>query len=145
VSKYIFQSERLGFRNWTVEDLHPFSQMNMDKDVMEFFPNKLTFNQTKIFLNRLKNEFIQNGFTFYVVEIMENLLDLLVLKKQTLTLLPIPSILFIKSIIFSSVKYNIFPFFIISPFSYCRANSFLVCHKIKVNRYLICHHSVFMS
>ena len=72
MSKYIFQSERLGFRNWTVDDLHPFSQMNMDKDVMEFFPNKLTFNQTKIFLNRLKKEFIQNGFTFYAVEIVEN-------------------------------------------------------------------------
>ena len=36
--KYLFKSERLGFRVWIKGDLHEFGELNADKDVMKCFP-----------------------------------------------------------------------------------------------------------
>ena len=63
-SKYIFKSKRLGFRNWTKEDLNSFAEMNEDADVMEYFPKKLTKQETEEFIYRLQKHY-NNGF-FYL-------------------------------------------------------------------------------
>lgn len=36
---YEFTSERLGFREWTEEDIEPFAVMNSDQNVMEYLTN----------------------------------------------------------------------------------------------------------
>ena len=72
MNEYIFKSKRLGFRNWIDSDLIPFSKMNCDPAVMEFFPKTLTQEETKKFIERIKEHFIQNGFGLYAVDKLLN-------------------------------------------------------------------------
>lgn len=69
--KYIFKSERLGFRNWSNEDLSEFAKLNSDKEVMEHFPETLSKNEVRDLINKLKNHFSENGFTYYAAEVLE--------------------------------------------------------------------------
>lgn len=68
---YLFTSERLGFRNWTKEDLLDFARLNADEDVMEHFPNKLTKKETSDFISRLQQHFETHGFTYFATEKIE--------------------------------------------------------------------------
>lgn len=69
--RYIFKSERLGFRNWTNIDLDEFLKLNSDEKVMEHFPNTLSKNEVKTFIEDLRSHFEKNGFTYYATEILE--------------------------------------------------------------------------
>ena len=68
--KYLFKSERLGFRNWTDDDLEEFAQLNSDEAVMEHFPNILSIEEVKKFIGQLKNHLVENGITYYATEIL---------------------------------------------------------------------------
>jgi len=68
--KYIFKSERLGFRNWIHEDFDEFAKLNSDEEVMEFFPNTLTTDEVKVLFKKLKSHFSENGFTYYATDIL---------------------------------------------------------------------------
>jgi len=66
--QYIFKSERLGFRNWTNDDLDEFAKLNSDEEVMEHFPKTLTKNEVGDLIKKLKNHFSENGFTYYATD-----------------------------------------------------------------------------
>lgn len=66
---YLFESERLGFRNWLKSDLESLTAMNEDPGVMEFFPKTLSPDESLDLLNRLTNHFEQYGHTYYAVEL----------------------------------------------------------------------------
>jgi len=70
--KYIFKSERLGFRNWTKADLTEFSKINADLEVMEHFPKPLTEKETAEFIERLENHYTKNGYNYFATEIIES-------------------------------------------------------------------------
>lgn len=70
-NKYLFKSERLGFRNWTNEDVVEFSKLNADEAVMEHFPKTLSKKEVEELIERLKSHFAENGFTYYATEILE--------------------------------------------------------------------------
>ena len=70
-TKYIFKSERLGFRNWTKDDLEEFAKLNSDAAVMEHFPKTLSKKEVENFIVRLKQHFADNGFTYYATEVLE--------------------------------------------------------------------------
>jgi len=70
--KYIFKSERLGFRNWQNSDLVEFASLNADEEVMEHFPKTLTTNEVEDLINKLKEQFSENGFTYYATEILDS-------------------------------------------------------------------------
>ena len=38
MSRYLFKSARLGFRNWLQDDLSPMIAINADPEVMLYFP-----------------------------------------------------------------------------------------------------------
>ena len=65
---YIFQSERLGFRHWVNDDIVPFAEMCNDPLVMEFFPKKLTLQETNALIERIKKHFIEKGYGLYAVD-----------------------------------------------------------------------------
>ena len=69
--KYIFKSDRLGFRNWTTEDLTEFTNINANPEVMEFFPKPLTQTETAEFIDRLQNHYVKNGYNYFATEIIE--------------------------------------------------------------------------
>lgn len=70
-NNYLFTSERLGFRNWKNEDLTEFAAINLDEVVMEYFPKLLSKTETADFIKKLKDCYIQNGFTYYATEILK--------------------------------------------------------------------------
>lgn len=70
--KYIFTSERLGFRNWEQADIENLFEINSDRKVMEFFPNIVTKQQTVEFVERMKNQYANKGFCYFAVEKLEN-------------------------------------------------------------------------
>ena len=70
--EYLFTSDRLGFRNWTVDDTEAFAQINADADVMQYFPKPLTYKETEDFVERLMNHFQKHGFNYFATEILES-------------------------------------------------------------------------
>ncbi|MEW7279332.1 GNAT family N-acetyltransferase [Aquimarina sp. 2201CG1-2-11] len=71
MSTYIFQSERLGFRNWSLDDLEILSQINNDDAVMEFFPFKPSLEDTKAFIIRMQEQYAQKGYCYFAVDIID--------------------------------------------------------------------------
>ncbi len=70
--KYIFTSERLGFRNWNLTDIDKMHEINSDEKVMEFFPNILTRRQTEEFIKRMKKQYENKGFCYFAVDKLDN-------------------------------------------------------------------------
>lgn len=66
--KYLFQSQRLGFRKWTAADTDPMAALNADPQVMEFFPSTQTREQTLEFLKRVNQQFKDFGHCWYAVD-----------------------------------------------------------------------------
>jgi len=65
---YIFQSERLGFRNWLTSDLESMARINADEKVMEFFPDVSSKEQTLNFIGRMRSQFEEKGFCYFAVD-----------------------------------------------------------------------------
>lgn len=68
---YIFKSERLGFRNWSKNDLDAFAQLNADEAVMEHFPQTLTKARTAEFIERLQQHYDERGYCYFATEVLE--------------------------------------------------------------------------
>lgn len=67
-SSYIFQSERLGFREWQDADIPVFAALNADPVVMEHFPRVLSYNETKSVVARFRDHFNEHKYCFYAVD-----------------------------------------------------------------------------
>ncbi|MDQ3110310.1 MAG: GNAT family N-acetyltransferase [Bacteroidota bacterium] len=70
--RYIFTSERLGFRNWNGTDVVKMTEINADAEVMQFFPRILSPEETATFIERMKNQFAEKGFCYFAVDKLEN-------------------------------------------------------------------------
>lgn len=69
---YLFTSARLGFRDWSLDDVEKMHEINSDKKVMEFFPNIPTKEQTNDFIRRMTKQFEDKGFCYFAVDKLEN-------------------------------------------------------------------------
>lgn len=72
MKNYIFESERLGFREWNMDDLNFFAQMNRKARVMKYFTTSLSKEESKDFLKAIILHFDNHGYGLYAVEIKEN-------------------------------------------------------------------------
>lgn len=68
MNKYLFTSERLGFRNWNDSDIEKMAAINNDPDVMEFFPATATYSQTAEFIARMKTMFAEKKYCYFAVD-----------------------------------------------------------------------------
>lgn len=66
-SIYIFDSERLLFREWMTDDQDFFAKMNSNPRGMEFFTKVLTRDESDQFLDRIQNHFDHHGFGLYAI------------------------------------------------------------------------------
>ena len=66
--KYLFTSERLGFRNWIDSDTSKMIEIISDPDVMQFFPAIATKTQTVEFIDRMKLMYIEKGYCYFTVD-----------------------------------------------------------------------------
>ncbi|MFC4558335.1 GNAT family N-acetyltransferase [Virgibacillus kekensis] len=58
---------RLTLRDWKSEDLAPFRHMNNDPEVMRYFPNTLTSQETNKFYEVIQQEIHDHGYGLYAV------------------------------------------------------------------------------
>lgn len=72
MAEIFIETHRLILRQWEESDYEPFVQLNMDKDVMEFFPSVLTRDETLAQIERAINHIKEYGFGFFAVERKDN-------------------------------------------------------------------------
>lgn len=70
-NNYLFTSERLGFRNWTLDDLDVLAALCADPDVMEHFPNTLSRDETAAYIKRMQKHFETHGYTYFAADIKD--------------------------------------------------------------------------
>lgn len=63
------KTKRLLLRQWKEEDLLPFSKMNSDKKVMEYFPSILTIEESNALAIKFQNELQEKKYGLWAVEI----------------------------------------------------------------------------
>ena len=66
--EYLFQSERLGFRNWIDSNTPKMIDISSDPDVMEFFQAIATKIQTVEFIDKMKLMCIEKGYCYFAVD-----------------------------------------------------------------------------
>lgn len=71
MDKYIFTTNRLGFRNWKEKDLQALIEINNDPEVMEFFPGKPSETDSLHFMKRMQALYHHKGFCYFAVEQLE--------------------------------------------------------------------------
>ena len=63
MSSIIFiETDRLILRQWQAEDGEPYIKMNLDKDVMEYFPSILSFEQNHRHFTKMAEKIDQQGY-----------------------------------------------------------------------------------
>jgi len=62
------ETERLLLRQWCKEDLPGFAELNADPEVMEFYPDLLSRQQSNAAAEKFKTLISKNGWGFWAVE-----------------------------------------------------------------------------
>lgn len=70
--RYLFKSERLGFRNWNTSDVEKLTRINSNKKVMEFFPSLPGRDQTAKFVARMQKMYSEKGYCYFAVDQLED-------------------------------------------------------------------------
>lgn len=70
--QYLFTSARLGFREWQDDDIEPFAAINVDPEVMEFFPALQQLPHTMGFIQRMQAQYKDKGYCYYAVDTLED-------------------------------------------------------------------------
>jgi 3-dehydroquinate dehydratase / shikimate dehydrogenase len=63
----VIQTKRLILRKWRAEDLEPFAAMNADPRVMEYFPARLSHEESAQMMKRMQSNMAKNGFGWWAV------------------------------------------------------------------------------
>lgn len=71
MKKYDIQTERLGLRNWSMEDLDSMTALNQDPKVMEFFPALQNREKTADLITRMQDHYADQGFCYFAADILE--------------------------------------------------------------------------
>ena len=71
-TKYLFESQRLGFRRWKEQDRKPFAAMNADPEVMQYFPKPLVEEEANRLIDRFEMHMTDKGYTMWAVERKED-------------------------------------------------------------------------
>jgi RimJ/RimL family protein N-acetyltransferase len=72
IPEIFIETPRLILRQWKETDHEPFVKLNMDNDVMEFFPSVLTKAETMVQIERLSSHIDRFGYGFFAVERKDN-------------------------------------------------------------------------
>jgi RimJ/RimL family protein N-acetyltransferase len=61
-------TERLRLRRWLPRDRAPFAALNADPEVMRYFPNPLSREQSDAFVDQIELRFEREGWGFWALE-----------------------------------------------------------------------------
>ncbi|WP_224487960.1 GNAT family N-acetyltransferase [Robertkochia flava] len=71
-ARYLFTSERLGFRTWEARDLDSMHRLTSDKEVMKYFPKVLTRKETSAFISKMQEMYEEYRYCFFPVELKDD-------------------------------------------------------------------------
>jgi ribosomal-protein-alanine N-acetyltransferase len=63
------ETERLILRRWCPKDVEPFSRLNADPRVMEFFPATMSHAESEAMIKTIEERIDQHGFGFWAAEL----------------------------------------------------------------------------
>ena len=66
--EYLFESERLGFRNWVDSDIQSMIKISGDAEVMKNFPAIATPAHTTVSIERMQKMYAEKGFYYFAVD-----------------------------------------------------------------------------
>jgi RimJ/RimL family protein N-acetyltransferase len=66
----VLETPRLLLRPWQESDREPFSRMNADPRVMEFFPKMLDRTESDAMTTRVRTHFERRGFGLWAIEVV---------------------------------------------------------------------------
>ena len=66
------ETKRLILRDWEKKDITPFVDMNQDPEVMKFFPNLLSRDESINLIHRTQKQLNGHGFCLFAVELKES-------------------------------------------------------------------------
>ena len=66
---FVLETARLRLRNWRHRDREPFAELNADPGVMEFFPKRLSREESDAMVDRIEEHFRSKGFGLYAAEL----------------------------------------------------------------------------
>jgi len=72
MSQIFIETPRLILRQWEEADKEPYIQLNLDKEVMEFFPGVATSEETLAQIDRFSKRVADTGYGFFAVERKDN-------------------------------------------------------------------------
>lgn len=70
--EFVIKTSRLGLRKWIEKDNPVFIQMNLDLQVMRYFPRILTPKQTLNFVKRINEHFEKHDYGLWAVEELDS-------------------------------------------------------------------------
>jgi ribosomal-protein-alanine N-acetyltransferase len=62
-------AERIRFRYWEYDDLDFVFRMNSDREVMRFFPAVMTKEESRVFIERVRDRYEEDPFSWYAAEL----------------------------------------------------------------------------
>ncbi len=66
------ETDRLYLRQWRKTDLKPFAQMNSSKDVMQYFPKRLSEEESDAMASKCLSLIEEKGWGFWAVSLKSN-------------------------------------------------------------------------
>ncbi|MCH2182286.1 MAG: GNAT family N-acetyltransferase [Mariniblastus sp.] len=72
MSQFFIQTERVGLRKFQATDLDPFTRINNDPRVMEFFPQRLSREECRDYMQRINTRIDLQGFGFWAAENLQD-------------------------------------------------------------------------
>lgn len=68
---YLIKTPRLGLRNWTKADVDPMTAINLDKEVMRFFPQPYGRDSTIGLIERMQKEYEERKHCYFATDLLE--------------------------------------------------------------------------
>lgn len=72
MQRYLFTSQRLGFRTWRSDDVDAMAAINADPEVMRYFPAIQDRQQTASFIARMQAMQENRGYCYFALETLED-------------------------------------------------------------------------
>ena len=84
-NRYLFTSERLGFRSWQTSDIDFLVELNSNESVMQYFPKTLSKEESEKFITKMQEQYLQNQYCYFATELIKSqeLIGFIGLCKQT--------------------------------------------------------------
>lgn len=72
MKRYVFESNRLGFRELKKEDYTHIYEMNSDPEVMKYFPEPMTVEQSNEYISKIIDHQKSYGYSKFAVELKDS-------------------------------------------------------------------------